>query len=68
MNKVIFVIEQGGGEEYGKDFPNFCVDYLMSYYHMCVCRVGKVSQKLKLSTCSMYLVLINRHFLLSSFR
>ena len=62
------MIEQGGGEEYGNDFPNFCVDCFVCIFYMCVCRVGKVSEKLKLSTCSMYLVLMNQHFVLSSFK
>ena len=28
------MIEQDGGEEYGKDFPNFYVVYFMSYVCM----------------------------------
>ena len=83
INEVIFVIEQGGGgEEYGKDFPNFCVDYFMSevwtgeFFFSVLSRTA-IKQDLcfnekfcsvKNSTCSMYLALINRHFLLSSFK
>ena len=29
INKVIFVIEQGGCDEHGTDFANFCLDYLI---------------------------------------
>ena len=28
INEVIFVIEQGGGDEHGIDFANFRLDYL----------------------------------------
>ena len=44
--KIIFVIEESG-QEYAKDFPNFCVDYFMCYCDMCAWRVKNVSQKLK---------------------
>ena len=29
INEVIFVIKQGGGDEHGIDFANFCLDYLI---------------------------------------
>ena len=30
------MIKQGGGEEYGKDFSNFCVDYFICLIVTCV--------------------------------